>query len=467
MQTVLVLPSLQTPVPPVGGAEAALSPDGAFEASFEDGPIVAEGPVAPPVMLAMPVSPMIAVAATAAVVESPKTGIAGAADAAMTAATVATDTKVTDPVAPPLPVQGADVADETAVLPPVHRTAEVKHDKVKGDNAQGNRPADAGEAARGGGPSDVALAARSTVATAAWTATRPTGGAEGQAVLTPSDAVRQAMLDRPEGPGQAGVGQAQDTRSAMPEPSGPATAPLRGTNPEAARALPVPPEGPLASPPEAGLPMEAPGPEAPKVVSGPNTEFSATQLTQAAGAGGAEADKVSPEVPPSTHGEAAKPTAAERELQPPESQARPGLWESMFSSLALPLSAVGEVARALRPVLTGRTDAVPQVTSGEPAALVTPDQPKADRPGSEADVTATTQPVESPKAAPPLQAPPSQFGSRQHPGCCPSTSRTAPPGTRGCRRLWPPGRWQPQGAHPDRRRHRRCPQVRFRRWRRR
>lgn len=405
MQTVLVLPSLQTPVPPVGGAEAALSPDGAFEASFEDGPIVAEGPVAPPVMLAMPVSPIIAVAATAAVVESPKTGIAGAADAAMTAATVATDTKVTDPVAPPLPVPGADVADETAVLPPVHRTAEVKHDKVNGDNAQGNRPADAGEAARGGGPSDVALAARSTVATAAWTATRPTGGAGGQAVLTPSEAVRQAMLDRPEGPGQAGVGEAQDTRSAMPELSGPATAPLRGTNPEAARALPVPPEGPLASPPEAGLPMEAPGPEVPKVVSGPDTEFSATQVTQAAGAGGAEADKVSPEVPPSTLGEAAKPTAAERELQPPESQARPGLWESMFSSLALPLSAVGEVARALRPVLTGRTDAVPRPASGEPAALVTPDQPKADRPGSEAEVTATTQPVESPKTAPPASSP--------------------------------------------------------------
>lgn len=407
MQTVLVLPPVQMPAPHIG-PEVPFSPEGAFEASFEAEPRVAEGPVGPPVMLAMPASPVIAVGSTIAV-ENPETGIAGEAVAAMTAATVPTVAKVTDTVGPTFPGQRADAESEKGGRPPIRPIAERKPDNGHGEMSQGARPATAGDAVQDAGPLDAGLATRPNVAAAAWTATRPTCDADGQAVMSLPDVVRTEVPDRAESPGQTAVGQTQQARTAFPEALGLATGPLRqGANPEATRAFPLSREvGPQASPPGSDLQKEAPQSAAATVVSGPVAASFAIPGTQTAVAGGEEDGGGSPDVPFSTNGEAGNPALAEGEYQPKERRTGPGLWESMFTSLSLPLSAVGEVARALRPVLAARMDTVAQLSQvGDEAVLATHDMSASDPRVSEADLTAATPPAsEMPKTAAPALGP--------------------------------------------------------------
>lgn len=405
MQTGLVLPSHQTPLPQIG-AGTPLAPEGALDSAFEVELPVAEGPLGPPVMLAMPVSPVILGATTAAAVEAPAAGTAGAMDASLAAAT-GTGAETTDRVDQTLPEQGASAKGGKPDAPPVHPIAEPRPGDGQGDIASGTRSARAAETAlRDAGPADAGLANRSMVAAAAWTATRPAGDAEGQVGSTVSDAVRMAAPDRAEGRGEAGIGGIGGmghAGPATPEASDQATAPLRqGTKPETAPALPLAPEGGAEMPaPGPTLPKAAPPSEAPVDAGSP-----APQVTRMQGEGGAPDGRGSADVPGSTDARVTTPALPEAERPPQESQPRPGLWESMFSSLALPLSAAGEMARALRPVLTVGAVAVPQPAQvGDQASLATPDEPRAALREPEAMLTAAAPPTSGvPKTVAPASA---------------------------------------------------------------
>ncbi|MDP3194011.1 flagellar hook-length control protein FliK [Tabrizicola sp.] len=409
MQTGLVLSPRLTPVPETGG-DSPPAPDGAFLASFEAEPPVAEAPAGPPVMLAMPVSPVIAGASAATASKGTEAAQPRATGVSPRAGTVEVEAEAVNSEDLTLPGRVRGTEGGKAAFPSGHQSAERTHGDGRDGGAAGPIPGRNDRAAApGSGPSDQGSANRSTVADAARTASRLKRDGEGQgpAVSGLSDVVRNAVLARAEGSNQAATPEVENVQPATPEASASATGRQPGTTLQAAQAWRVAPEvGQEPSSLRVEHRKNLPQTVAPILMSGPDSGPAAiapvahaTRELKAQDQGGSLA--VQPQESAAA-GHLALPDIAERQQQ--ESQARPGLWESMFSSLALPVSAVGQGVRALRPVLTVGMEGVPQVPPvGDQGGIAIPQEPAADPRGSQAVLTAPIPPTtEIPKAATPL-----------------------------------------------------------------
>lgn len=418
MQPVLVLAPNLTPVPEVV-AEARPVPEGAFLASFEADLPDAEVSVGSPVMLAIPVSPVIATAG--AEHEEPEAGRTPATDTPLPGAISASAAVVADGAA--LPSAGVGLGAEVGKAGPVqaHQISEREPGEGQEVTARPAQPVwDGDPGVPESGPSDKDLASRWIVADAAGVTTRPRGDVDRLAVSPTSDVARSAPMERAEDVGRTLTLGAEVLRSSGPKVSEPTMTPARqGPKPEGPPVLPAPSgTGPEAASGGGDLrratlhPVD-PTPVSEPEISGPDTRSGAMPkvLTDAVGDRLSQRDGPGQAVPPQ------KPAAAEDAALPevaegpaPELPVKPiraGLWESMFSSLALPLSAVGEVARTLRPVQTDQTEALLTVSIGRDATVLwMPDQPAADARVSQALSTAApVLAIEMPKATAPIPAP--------------------------------------------------------------